>query len=72
MEIKSGKDYKRHSALNNVLGTKEYGIRQAYIFSEGNVEVDEKRIYMPIYMIMFLENAEMKQFVYKLDLSGME
>ena len=72
LEIKSGKDYKRHSALNNVLGTKEYGIRQAYIFSEGNVEVDEKRIYMPIYMIMFLENAEMKQFVYKLDLSGME
>ena len=40
--------------------------------NEGNVEVDEKRIYMPIYMIMFLENAEMKQFVYKLDLSGME
>ena len=34
--------------------------------------MDEKRIYMPIYMIMFLENAEMKQFVYKLDLSGME
>lgn len=72
LEIKSGKDYKRHSALNNVLGTKEYGIEQAYIFSEGNVEVDEKRIYMPIYMIMFLENTEMEQFVYKLDLSGME
>ena len=72
LEIKSGKDYKRHSALNNVLGTKEYGIRQAYIFSEGNVEVDEKRIYMPIYMIMFLENTEMEQFVYKLDLRGME
>lgn len=71
LEIKSGKDYKRHSALNNVLGTKEYGIRQAYIFSEGNVEVDEKRIYMPIYMIMFLENTEINKFVYKLDLSGM-
>lgn len=71
LEIKSGKDYKRHSALNNVLGNEEYEIQRAYILSEGNVEVDGKKIYIPIYMIMFLENTEINKLVYKLDLSGM-
>lgn len=71
LEIKSGKDYKRHSALNNVLGNEEYEIQRAYILSEGNVEVDEKKIYIPIYMIMFFENTEIDKLVYKLDLSGM-
>ncbi len=32
LEIKSGKDYKRHSALNNVLEADDYGIQEAYIF----------------------------------------
>ncbi len=71
LEIKSGKDYKRHSALNNVLNNTEYEIEEAYIFSEGNVEVVEKRIYMPIYMIMFLENRPLENTVYKLDLQGL-
>lgn len=69
MEIKSGKDYKRHSALNNVLGNQEYEIDEAYIFSEGNVEIDGKRIYMPIYMIMYLEDVPLENSIYKLDLS---
>ena len=44
LEIKSGKEYKKHSALNNVLQNEEYQIAQAYIFSEGNVEVSGKKI----------------------------
>ena len=71
LEIKSGKDYKRHSALNNVLGNEEYEIQRAYILSERNVEVDGKKIYIPIYMIMFFENTEIDKLVYKLDLSVM-
>ncbi len=69
MEIKSGKDYKRHSALNNVLGNQEYEIDEAYIFLEGNVEIDGKRIYLPIYMIMYLEDVPLENSIYKLDLS---
>lgn len=34
LEIKSGKDYKKHSALVNVLKDKNYEIEKAYIFSE--------------------------------------
>lgn len=70
LEIKSGKDYKRHSALNNVLQNQDYGIEEAYVFSESNVEIEEKRIYFPIYMIMFLEDKKMNDTVYRLDLAG--
>lgn len=71
LEIKSGKDYKRHSALNNVLKNEEYNISEGFVFSEGNIEVDEKRVYFPIYMIMFLEGIKLENTIYKLDLSGL-
>ena len=71
LEIKSGKDYKRHSALNNVLSNEEYNIKEAYIFSEGNVETTEKRIYMPIYMIMFLAEDSMNNTIYRINLDGL-
>ena len=72
LEIKSGKDYKRHSALNNVLEGEEYQISEGYIFSEGNVETVGRKVYMPIYMIMFLEEKKMENTIYKLDLSGLK
>lgn len=71
LEIKSGKDYKKHSALENVLKEKNYKIERAYIFSEGNVETKDQKIYMPIYMIMFLKNIELENTIYKIDLSGL-
>lgn len=71
LEIKSGKEYKKHSALNNVLQNEEYQIEQAYIFSEGNVEVSGKKIYMPVYMTVFLENTPLSRTIYKLDLRGL-
>lgn len=48
-----------------------YAIDEAVIFSNENVEVSGKRIYMPIYMIMFLENRKLENAVYRLDLSGL-
>lgn len=56
---------------DNVLKTDEYEIDEAYIFSEGNIEIDGKKIYMPIYMIMFLNDVQMDKTVYKLDLAGL-
>ncbi len=57
IEVKLGKNYKRHSALNNALNPKNnYGIEQAFVFYEGNVEVVDKITYFPIYMIFCLEN----------------
>lgn len=54
LEIKSGKDYSRHVALNNLLSNKEYEINQAYVFYDGNIKRKDKITYFPIYMIEFL------------------
>lgn len=72
LEIKSGKNYQKHSALNNVLDSKEYNINKAYIFSNENIFIDEKKIYLPIYMIMFIKRDELKDMIYKVDLSNLE
>lgn len=61
LEVKSGKDYKRHSALNNLLGSHEYGVEAAYVLSEGNLAEGEKAgkpvHYIPLYMLPFLTEA---------------
>jgi len=54
IEVKSGKSYKRHSALNNILRTPNYGIEQAVVLCEQNVAEEGKVIYLPIYMVAFL------------------
>ncbi len=57
IEVKSGKDYTRHSALNNVLKINEYNIPEAFVFSSANISIENKVIYYPIYMIMFLNDT---------------
>ena len=67
IEVKSGKDYKKHSALNNVMNDLNYDIPEAYILNQNNIEIKDKLIYLPIYMLMFIENDEIKNPIYKLD-----
>ena len=72
IEIKSGKDYSKHAALNHVLKNPRYHISEGYVFYNGNVICQEKVTYYPVYMLMFVKNKEMKEkFIYKLDLSGL-
>ena len=71
IEVKSGKDYKKHSALNNVMYDLNYDIPEAYILNQNNIEIKDKLIYLPIYMLMFIENDEIKNPIYKLDLKGL-
>lgn len=54
IEVKSGKDYKRHSALNNVLSAPNYEIEQAVVLCEENVAAKGKVAYLPVYMAMFV------------------
>lgn len=58
IEVKSGKDYTKHSALNNILKIENYNIPQAFVFSNSNISVRDKVTYYPIYMVMFLNEAE--------------
>ena len=55
IEVKSGKSYQRHSALNNVIEMSEYPIQDAFVLSNYNVEQKGKLVYYPIYMLMFIK-----------------
>ena len=72
IEVKSGKDYDRHVALNNVLKNPEYGIKEAIVLCNGNVSVHGNVTYAPIYMLMFIEKMKDKgPKIYRLNLDGL-
>ena len=54
IEVKSGKHYKRHRALNKLMECDEYGIESAIVFDDDAMDVVGKVFYAPIYMVMFL------------------
>ncbi len=60
IEIKSGKSYQRHSALNNILNLNNYNLDEAFVFSNYNIKVENKITYYPIYMLMFLIQDDIK------------
>ena len=69
MEIKSGKDYHRHSALDKALEKEEWNIQNAYIFCAGNIETTENITYLPLYMIQFLKPDELpEELIVKVDI----
>ena len=55
LEIKSGKNYKRHKALNNILRVENYNINEGYVFHNDNFEKKDNVLYFPIYTIEFLK-----------------
>lgn len=56
IEVKSGKDYTVHSALNTFVQNEDYYIKKAFVVSnERNVTQNGKITYIPIYYIMFFE-----------------
>lgn len=64
LEVKSGKDYKEHSALSKFLDEKEYNIHQAIVFSNEPGVWQEKGIwYMPVYYVMFLQKSTAEDII---------
>ena len=53
IEIKSGKDFKRHNALSNIMATPDYDIKSAMVISNANVSTSGRITYLPVYMLMF-------------------
>lgn len=55
IEVKSGKDFTSHAALDNLMGEEEFGIPSALVVCKsGKIEVVGKTTYLPIYDMMFL------------------
>ena len=57
IEVKSGKDYTIHSALNNLMKNPDYHILSSTVISnEREVHQDGNITYLPVYFVMFMEN----------------
>lgn len=70
IEVKSGKDYKVHRALSNIMDCGEFNLNRALIFNNSNLKVEGKLTYAPIYMAMFLkQEISDEDSIYKIDLS---
>ncbi len=67
IEVKSGKDYHRHSALSNVIGIPEYNIGEAFVLTNYNVQVKGNVVYYPIYMLMFIQDEVVELPTIELD-----
>ena len=58
IEVKSGKDYTVHSALNTFVTNEDYHIKKAFVLSnERTVTQKGKITYLPIYYIMFFQSS---------------
>ena len=70
IEVKSGKDYKVHRALSNIMDCGEFNLNKALIFNNSNLKVEGKLTYAPIYMAKFLkQEIKDEDSIYKIDLS---
>jgi predicted AAA+ superfamily ATPase len=58
IEVKSGKDYKKHAALNHLL--EKHNFNKVYVVSLNNIETDGGIVYVPIYLVgtIFAEKPE--------------
>ena len=61
VEVKSGKHYKRHRALNHVMAEREYAIKEALVLDDSMLSVENGIFYAPIYMVMFLKRDTMPE-----------
>ena len=71
IEVKSGKDYARHRALNNILDCSEYNISESVVLCNDNYTQKDKIIYAPIYMVMFIHKNPVIDIKFSLDLSSL-
>ncbi|NLB78645.1 MAG: hypothetical protein GX796_07325 [Clostridiaceae bacterium] len=72
VEIKSGKDYKKHTTLDKILAVDEWTFNRAYVFCKGNIESYVDVVYLPWYQIMFFKpDAIPKGLKYEVDISNL-
>lgn len=58
IEVKSGKDYTVHSALNTFVRNEDYHIKKAFVLSNAReITTNGKITYLPVYFVMFFQNS---------------
>lgn len=72
IEVKSGNDYKKHSALDKIRSVSEWKFRDGIVLCKGNLEVVDDVLYLPWYMMIFVcPDAPPQGLIYKVDLSAL-
>lgn len=71
IEVKSGKAYKSHKALDHFMNVPDYHLEKAYVFSVQNVETEGSVIYLPIYMCYLLKEQRIGKMIVDLDMTGL-
>lgn len=71
IEVKSGKAYRTHKALDHFMNVSDYHIEKAYVFSIGNVEKDGNVTYLPIYMCYLVKEQSIGRLIVDLDMEGL-
>lgn len=72
IEVKSGKNYARHNALSNIMNDKKFTIKNAIVFCTENITTKDKVIYYPVYLAGFLQNTQIPDVKYSIDLTGLQ
>ena len=73
IEAKSGRDYDRHTALDNVMAVRDFGIESAWVLNGfGDSSSDGRVAYRPVYSLMCLHHNPLPdKMLYKVDLSSL-
>jgi predicted AAA+ superfamily ATPase len=71
IEVKSGKAYKTHKALDHFMEIPDYHIEKAYVLSAANVEQEGAVVYLPIYMCYLLKEWKIGRLIVNLDMEGL-
>ena len=64
IEVKSGKDYARHRALDRLMASPEYDLPQAFVLCNDNVSTTGRIACLPVYMTMFLHKRQASDLIY--------
>ena len=72
IEIKSGNDYTKHPALDNMIKTDNWSFGEKIVFCKGNIRKQGEILYLPWYMIMFYRPDPVPEgYIYEVDLSAL-
>lgn len=71
IEVKSGKNYKTHKALDHFMSVADYHLEKAFVFSVGNVEQTDTVVYLPIYMSYLFKEKRIGTMIVDVDTEGL-
>ena len=71
IEVKAGKAYKAHKALDNFMNIPDYHLEKAYVLSAANLEQEGAVVYLPIYMCYLLKERKIGKLIVDLNMEGL-